>query len=89
MASARSAHIAREKGQMIQFSNKFWMVHIYKQGQFSRTINVPFTEVTAEIFCKSFNRAQTIYKAMAKEHTSLVEVEKNLIPTTINRIASS
>lgn len=55
---------------------KLWLVHIYEQGRYVRTVNETFTEARAAEFCKSFNGGECL--TVAKPHTLLAEVDEHV-----------
>lgn len=63
---------------MIAIEKRFWLVHVYENKRYTRTIDELFTERNAEDFCRSFNAHITAKQAIAKEHTTMVETAKQL-----------
>lgn len=71
MAASKNSRRA-SGGIKVPFS--LWLVHIYQEGQYLRTIKSPFTESSANIFCETFNNGTRSPLAVARECQAVTTV---------------
>lgn len=66
---------------MITVEVRSWAVHIYRQGQYARTIDRVFDASEADAFCKVFNAGGNALFALANKLVTTIEVDEEISVT--------